>query len=337
MFAAVAAMLFVPVAYRFSPETKLEYSVDVQFEGYIPILGGQEGKVQVDMPIRVNGLAKSGDELQASSEITGFKITFNGAPLPFSLESVKDYFPKNTITFTPSGKITKNDAPTLDVPVKLPGLDVKRFPEITYLPVEFATPEIDVGSSWSYRKPFGDSEVLYDCSIKSITNDRIHVALKIVQSYETLEDESKNPVKDRDDAIASVKTAVTGSGTVQFNRSLGVIQSFSAVADARSEVTDIESKAVTVRNLKTTINVKLRVPSEKATATPQPSTRQQGGFTEWLGRLYGSVKAKGESWLDRAKSYVVLLEVGLKSLPSVVPLPIEDWLQQLRGAWGILR
>ncbi len=171
-------LLLTPAEYRFEPKTDLTYDVKVSFDGFLPLLGGNEGKADVIMVVRVKGQAAEGSELKATNEINSCEILFNGARLPLSLENVIDYFPKTTIQVTPQGKITKNDAPNRNLPVRLPGLDVRRFPDITYVPIEFPAEGITEGKSWTFSKVFGESELTYTCTLTAIRNDRALLNVK---------------------------------------------------------------------------------------------------------------------------------------------------------------
>src|SRR5688500_14619030 len=127
-----------PIAYGLGPGIKANYDVNVTFDGFIPLFGGQQAKVEVNMAVDVRGLAEDDQKRpRASSEITEFAVLFNGSKLPLTVQSVQEFFPKTTVSLSPQGKILKTDAPDVSLPVRLPGLDAKRFPDITYLPIEF--------------------------------------------------------------------------------------------------------------------------------------------------------------------------------------------------------
>src|SRR5689334_2351846 len=119
------AGLLTPVAYGFGSDTHLGYNVDVQFNGFLPVMGGNEGEVKIHMDVSVTGHPAVDGKLKATSEIQMFEVTFNGAKLPLGKDNVTEYFPKTNITLDPTGKIVSSDAPDKKLPVKLPGLDVK--------------------------------------------------------------------------------------------------------------------------------------------------------------------------------------------------------------------
>src|SRR5688500_6347386 len=123
MLALLAAVALVPVTYDFQPGVKANYKAEVMYDGFIPIMRGQEGKVQDSMDFVVVGLAPDDKKNpQATEELVDISVVFNGSKLPVGLEHVKDFFPKTTVSLTPQGKIVKNDAPDVDLPFRLPGL-----------------------------------------------------------------------------------------------------------------------------------------------------------------------------------------------------------------------
>lgn len=303
------ALSLVPVAYGFSPGVNLDYDVNVRFEGFIPVLGGQEGKVEVDMGVRVEGLEKKDANLRSSSDIKRFKISFNGAELPLTLDSIKDYFPKNTIELSPAGQIVKTDAPELKLPVRLPGLDAKRFPDITYLPIQFPDSEMEIGKTWEFKKNFDGSDITYTCKATKVDPDWVEVDMTMAQSYTILENESKEVVTDKKDAIASVATTLKGSGRVIFDRKRGVVTAFSASADADSRATDLKTKLETRRMLKTILEVKLKEPKKTVAKKPESLVEAAQGWWE-------TTKTTTLSMWSKAKGYWFTAKTALSSALS---------------------
>jgi len=128
--AALSLALLDPVtpSYDFPASPPETYQVQLKFQGFIPLLGGQEGTAEVDFSMAVNGVAAGSDGMpRVAGSLTSFKALFNDAELPVKLEDAQNYFPKTTITMTPQGKVLSTDAPDVPVPVKLPGMDVKRL------------------------------------------------------------------------------------------------------------------------------------------------------------------------------------------------------------------
>lgn len=258
------AAFFTAVAllqYAFPIGASMTYDVNVVFDGFIPILGGQEGKVEVKMDVGLECLKPDTDgNLRASSEIVKAQILFNDAPLPLTVENIRDFFPKSAAEFSADGKIVKNDAPNMNLPIKLPGLDVKRFPDITFLPVEFPKTEVVEGGSWEFERLFGDSPMRYKAVLQKLTETVAELKIEVNQSYEVLEDEAVGVVKDAKDAIASVKTTMKGSGTAKFDRKLGLFSEVQMAADAESIVTDLKTNATKTRKLTSKLAVKLTKP-----------------------------------------------------------------------------
>lgn len=258
MLVPILAAQLVPVAYSFSPSVRHEYAMQVVFEGFIPILGGQEGKAEVKLGVLVEGLDGKDGRLRASSDLTSAEFLFNGAKLPLGLDNVKDFFPRTTIEILPSGKVEKTDAPDISLPIKLPGLDVKRFPDISYVPIEFGPKEVEAGTSWDYTKNFGGSPVKYTCKVASINEETITIELTLSQEYEVMENSGLEVVTDPAEAENRVKTTMKGTGEAIFDRKLGVVRMFTAKASSESVVTPIAGGATTTRKLSNQLRVELK-------------------------------------------------------------------------------
>jgi hypothetical protein len=259
MLNLLIAAALTPIAYGFKEDVKLTYEFSATFEGFIPILGGQEGKAEVQTTLAVTGVkADEAGNARMSSDIMAATILFNDAPLPLTLDSVKGFFPKTTITVSPFGRTLKTDAPDVSVPVKLPGLDAKRFADLTYVPIEFPETGIEAGKSWTFKRTFDGSDMTYDCTATEISDSSVKVSIKVGQSYETLEDESVSIVKDVKDAANRVKTTMVGDGVAEFDRKLGFFRAYSIKAVADSVVTDIKTNATKSRKLATEAKLKLK-------------------------------------------------------------------------------
>ena len=195
---------------------------------------------------------------RAASELTSVKLLYNDAVMPMDLKNVQAYFPRTTISLSPQGKVLKTDAPDVVLPMRLPGLDAKRFPDISYVPIEFPEAGIEVGKPWTFKKSLGGSEALYTVNPTKIDADHAYLDVKISQSYETFEDLHHNPVAQDKAPAYKIATTLSGSGTATFDRALGVITLFSGQTEADSVVTDMASTKTSPRKLKTTIQVKLK-------------------------------------------------------------------------------
>ncbi|AIE87426.1 hypothetical protein [Fimbriimonas ginsengisoli] len=258
MLSIIVLLAAVPVRYAFTPALRASYGVEVRFDGYLPVLGGKEGKIGVDLGVAVEGLNPTDDgKPRVASEIREFKMTLNGAPTSFTAKNVALFFPRTTVDLTPEGKMLKTDAPNRKLPVRLPGLDAKRFPDITYLPIEFPATGIEEGKPFKFRKPLGDTEMEFEATPTKIADDKITLAVKLSQTYVTYEDQSGNPV---DEASASVRvgTEVTGEGTAAFDRKRGLFKEVDIVSDALAHAVDLASKKQSDRKLRTTLKIVLK-------------------------------------------------------------------------------
>lgn len=236
----------------------VSYRVEVGFNGYIPVLGGIEQPLKVDMTLRVEERDASEPELKrALSEITQFRLsvydsqTKSFSPFPIGLDAVREYFPTTTTTFTRRGRIVATDAVNRDVPFQLPGLHPQHLADMTFLLIEFPDMPLEKGASWTYSRKFGDSVVLYTVTYTGTEEAGEAFNLVLKQEYEAFEDENRNPVgKER--AKAMVKTKVTGTGKVWFSAPTGRIQRAAVNAEGVSDVLSMDGVPQTKRTLKTT-------------------------------------------------------------------------------------
>lgn len=259
MSSVLLALALVPVGYSFGPGVKYSYDVEFAFDGFIPVLGGMEGQASAKMGVEVVGLAPDKTAPQkVSYELKTFALFVGEDEFPYSIDKIKPFFPKSNVWFSDLGKVQKTDAPKLDIPVRLPGIDPKRFADVSFLPVEFVAANVEEGQKWTYQKTFGDSNVNYDVVVKSVSDTVIELNLGLKQTYTVLEDEAKNVVKDPKDAIAKVETTVSGTGIAVYDRQKRLFTSVAINADSTSEAVDLKSKEKTQRRLKTATKVKLR-------------------------------------------------------------------------------
>lgn len=235
--------------------TTHDYTLKATFDGFLPILGGNTGVVETNMTVRVDGLTAGSESLKAASEITAFDIAFNGVKLPLGLESVQEFFPRTTIEFSPAGKISKTNAPDLTLPVRLPGLDAKRFPDITYVPIEFDAKTAEVAQEWTFERIFDGAPMVYRCRLESLTATHAVVTVNIAQELSYLENEALEVVKEEKDAYSRVRAKLTGSGQVIFEREAGAVARVVMTNDSVSQVTNIKSGDSIERKLKTTFVV----------------------------------------------------------------------------------
>ncbi|MFI5385451.1 MAG: hypothetical protein ACHQ50_04945 [Fimbriimonadales bacterium] len=262
MLALLAAASVVKLAYSFPVETPRTYDVKTVFDGDIPIslFGGKQSKVEVDLVVTAKGLTPdSQGSAQVISTLDDIKVLLNDEAFPLvNLDLVKPYFPPTTISMSPFGATLKTNAPDQQLPIKLPGLDSKRFPDITYLPLQLPEDGAEVGKQYSFKRAFGDSDIDYAVTPTKVTDDTVEMDLSLAQTYEVLEDAGKQVVKEEKDAEARVKTSVSGKGTATFDRRLGVFLAVNVNANAHSDVTNLATKKDSTRELKTSLAIKLR-------------------------------------------------------------------------------
>jgi hypothetical protein len=300
-----ATLLLAPLQYSFDAGSTLSYDSRIEFEGFIPILGGNEGKCVVEMSVSVAGLKPTKEgTVRAANEITKFKVAFNEAVLPLDVTSVQTYFPRTTISLERSGRIVESDAPNIKLPVRLPGLDVKRFPDITYVPIQFPDKELVNGDTWTFKREFGESEIGYTCTVGERKGSAVIINVAIRQEYELLEDAALEVVTDEKDAEARVKTVLTGSGIVLFDTERGAVVKAEMVNDAVSDVTKIVDGSKSKRDLRTTFSLSLQVPKAG------PASVQSGS---WLTNAWATVQGLARNAVQTTLSWWAMAKLAFHS------------------------
>lgn len=248
-------MILDVLAYAPLPGSRWALTVQVDFDGFLPILGGREAKVRVEMDVDL--LLDPKTPLTAVSDILRLKALLNDKPLPLDAKSTKSFFPKTTVKFSPQGEILKSDAPDTRLPVNLPGLDAKRFPDVSYLPIQFSSAPLEVGKTYEFDKVFNGSKVHYRVTPESISIETVQVKVELSQELSTYEDERANPVPEAEAKVV-VLTRLNGSGNGTFSRKSGLFQSFQVEAISTGEVKDKTGMKLKPRRLKTTLKIETK-------------------------------------------------------------------------------
>ncbi len=314
MLTTLVASALISAQYKFDPGTKSRYDVEVVFDGFLPLLGGNTGKAEVVMGVEVQGKGPvEGGNLSASSSLSSFELKFNGGKLPLDLASAQVYFPTTTVSVTPTGKVVKTDAPDISLPVKLPGLDVKRFPEITYLPVELKEGDLKIGDKWTFTRLFGESPMNYTAELQAFNGSIATLKVSVDQSYEVLEDETLEIVKQEKDAVNRVKTTLTGSGTVLFDVATGRATSVDMRNRSVSEVTPIGGGSKSERKLDSTLKMRLKG------ATGTVIAPASGGGTQSAPTFWDRVRQSTQSVLSQGAGYVQMARLVLGMAAMYIP------------------
>jgi len=206
------------LAYGIVAGSMQRFDVSVEFDGYVPILGGRESKAKVEFLVRVDGQEAPEKKLQALSTIEKFRMSLDGAELPFTEKNIQGFFPPTTVVATRSGKVETTDAPKTKLPVRLPGLDSQKFPDITYLPLEFPAAEVKLNIPFTFEKAFNGSQALYTVTPTKILEERVEMVLKIAQTVVGYEDQTGNSLEAEGPGSRRVESTITGDGTATFDR-----------------------------------------------------------------------------------------------------------------------
>lgn len=209
-------ILLAGIGYGLLAGQSAQFEVQIDFDGYLPVLGGKEAKATVKMAIDVAGLnSESGELLRASSEIAKFQMVLDEAELPFTANNVRAFFPKTTVSFNRRGKATETDAPKTKLPVRLPGLDSQRFPEITYLPLELPAAEEE---SFEFTRAFNGLPVKY--SVTRSADQAFKFTLNQTGTRYQLPDGSESTSENP--KARGFTFVLSGSGTAKFDPARGL-------------------------------------------------------------------------------------------------------------------
>lgn len=256
----LASLVAISLAYAFPAGSKSYYDFTATMEGYVPLLGRPQSNVEIKLAIEVVGKGAATDgNFGVTCDIVDMKASLSGVALPFTVDNIKAFFPMATLSVSPSGKVLKTDVPDLQLPVRLPGLDPKRIPDITFLPIELPEGAIEIGMTWTFRRNFGGSDAAYTATAVSFNESYVTFDLKLTQNMALFEDAAGNEVKLESDAFNKIETIFTGSGRVVFDRKRSVAKSFIADSEAVSQVTQLKSGEKSERRVKSKLKSELRV------------------------------------------------------------------------------
>lgn len=241
------------LAYSFAPNAEARYRLDVTMAGYLPVLGGRDGVAKLQIDFVVTGLAADDSLPRTEHRPLQFKAWLNDAPLPFNLENVSSFFPKAIVTFWPNGKVKSTTAPDKPLPASLPGLDLRRFAEMTYLPCEFPQSGAE---RWNFTREMGGWPMRFEARISGKNGTAVTVELTPSQKATGYEDTEHRPLKDSKGAEHKVDHTISGKGSFVFDSERGQVERLEMEAETVSEVRGITNDFAATRRLKTTVTLR---------------------------------------------------------------------------------
>ena len=258
MIQLLAALAITSIQYRFPVGQMISYSMAVKFDGFLPVLGGKDGTAAAGLDVSVTGVEPDKDgNPRVRSQIDGLKMSINGAVLPLNAKNIQTFFPPTTISISPEGRVLKTDAPEARLGVQLPGLDARRFPDISYLPIEFPADDLVVGQAFQFKKRFGETDMTYTVTPLRLDAREAEFAVVSSQDYEGFEDDRHNPIAASAGAAYRLSTHLAGKGVVKFDLTRHLVSSLHIEAEAKTHVTATNGGPIPDRDLKTVLDVKL--------------------------------------------------------------------------------
>lgn len=282
------------------------------FEGFLPVLGGNEGTLRTELGLRVLGGADEGGNRTATPEVVRFHMEFNGVRMPLDLEIAQDFFPKAKVVFEPAGRVIRNEAPDRGLPIRVPGLDPQRLPEATWMPVVFPEQGIGAGSEWTYQSRLGETDVTHRCRVVSLEGANLVVAVESTQKYEVYENSALEVVRDRRDAVARATTEWTAKGRLEFDIERSQLRKWTLESNAVTNSTDLVSGVTTTRRLKGNTEVMRSGQGLVTRSTSRPPVEQarrpdESTVAGWVSSLVHQGRQAGQlawSWAMAAAMYL---------------------------------
>lgn len=256
LFVSLYAISFNPnPSFDFPVGSESKFNVKIQFDGFIPLFGGKVGKADVDMVVRALGVEPKKPDLQSvDSEIIELKAVAFGSTLPLNKNNIGQFFPRAIATIETSGLVKHNDAPQISMPVKLPGLDSTRLPEISYVPLVLDEASVKAGKSYEFSRVFNGSPIKYKVTPGGEALEKESFLIEVNQETSGFEDAYGNPAEESG-AKSKLKTVLTGKGMAIFNYKLRKFDVVVVETTGDTDVTNIKTGKTSKRTLKTTLTI----------------------------------------------------------------------------------
>lgn len=259
MIALITAFHFIhfnsKLGYDFPVGSEVKFNVKIEFDGFIPLFGGKVGKTDVDMVVRALGAESKKSDLQTvDSEIIELKAVAFGSALPLNKNNIGQFFPRAKAIIETNGVVMENDAPDVSMPVKLPGLDSRRLPEISYVPLVINVNAVDARKPYEFTRSFNGAPMKYKVT-PTIQNETTEAfVIEISQDSSGFEDAYGNPATEAT-ARSKFKTVLTGKGKATFNLAKKLFDKVVVETNGETEVTNTKTGKTSKRSLKTTLTI----------------------------------------------------------------------------------
>ncbi|MEI8282860.1 MAG: hypothetical protein WCG75_10680, partial [Armatimonadota bacterium] len=147
-----------------------------------------------------------------------------------------------------------NEAPDIKMPVKLPGLDSKRLPEISYVPLIIDRQAAAGGTPFEFSRKFNGAVMKYKVIPGLQDEFKEEFTIEVSQDSDSFEDAYGNPTPETG-AKSKLKTVLTGKGSATFNMEKQMFDKVVVETNAVSDVTVIKTGKTSKRSLKTTLTI----------------------------------------------------------------------------------
>lgn len=247
---AVARLMApAPLQYTFPTSGSESASVDITFEGDIPILGGQQGKAAASAVFNVDFASPVDGKAKIIESLTQFKVNFNGFDLPLTLNDALKYFPKSSFLVGADGTYQGLTKTAITPPVRLPGLSVENVPRISFAPFQLPAGLAAVGDKADYDEPVPGGKQTVELTVASRTDDAVTLTVAYHSTTSGLEDSAQMVTTDPKSAANKVSTSDAGTGKAVFSLTKGMFTSVDLNDMAVTDVTAIDTGKKSQRRL----------------------------------------------------------------------------------------
>lgn len=140
------------------------------------------------------------------------------------------------------------------MPVKLPGLDSQRLPEISYVPVVLNLDAMSKGGSYEFERTFNHAPIRYKVTAATPGSVGIKLAIEVSQDTDGFEDAYGNPAEESA-AKSKLSTHLVGTGSAIWNIAKAKFDIVTVETNAETTVTVLKTGKKSTRNLKTTLKI----------------------------------------------------------------------------------
>lgn len=217
--------------YRFEPNSQVNYRVNAQMSGTLPLFGGLPvEKVVLDMTVvlKVRSVRADGN-VELGIDIGAFKAEMDGQTLPLPLERLRESVRSLVYVVNSQGEVLeRRGGGILPLNLPVPGVEASQIP-LLVLQLVFPKEPITTEQEWNYTRVMtttpADSPATFSARwLKQEHANGVSASLfsqKMQWSRTFKADIFDLPTTDESLMVKQIKQAVTGEAQIWFDRAEG--------------------------------------------------------------------------------------------------------------------